>query len=86
MSITITDMFCGAGGSSTGLLEIPGVTVKTAMNHWERAIETHSLNHPATDHVLADIQVTDPRYISSSDILWASPECTNHSVAKGRKP
>lgn len=85
MSITITDMFCGAGGSSTGLLEIPGVTVKTAMNHWERAIETHSLNHPGTDHVLADIQVTDPRYIASSDILWASPECTNHSVAKGKR-
>lgn len=83
--LTITDMFCGAGGSSTGLMEIPGVQVKTAMNHWARAIETHSLNHPTTDHVLADIQVTDPRYVASSDILWASPECTNHSVAKGRK-
>jgi len=78
-------MFCGAGGSSTGLMEIPGVEVKTAMNHWARAVETHSLNHPTTDHVLADIQVTDPRYVASSDILWASPECTNHSVAKGRK-
>ncbi|MBF6671546.1 DNA cytosine methyltransferase [Glutamicibacter sp. FBE19] len=78
-------MFCGAGGSSTGLLEIPGVKVKTAMNHWARAIETHNTNHPDTDHVCADIQVTDPRYIPSSDILWASPECTNHSVAKGRK-
>lgn len=83
--ITITDMFCGAGGSSTGLLEIPGVRVRTAMNHWDRAIETHNTNHPETDHVCADIQVTDPRYIASSDVLWASPECTNHSVAKGRK-
>ncbi|EMQ98375.1 DNA cytosine methyltransferase [Paeniglutamicibacter gangotriensis] len=83
--LTVTDMFCGAGGSSTGALEVPGVTVKTAMNHWARAIETHNTNHPDTDHVLADIQVTDPRYIASSDILWASPECTNHSVAKGRK-
>lgn len=83
--ITITDMFCGAGGSSTGLMEIPGVRVRTAMNHWDRAIETHNTNHPDTDHVCADIQVTDPRYIASSDVLWASPECTNHSVAKGRK-
>lgn len=78
-------MFCGAGGSSTGLMEIPGVRVRTAMNHWDRAIETHNTNHPDTDHVCADIQVTDPRYIASSDVLWASPECTNHSVAKGRK-
>ncbi|ALD65666.1 DNA methyltransferase [Arthrobacter sp. LS16] len=78
-------MFCGAGGSSTGLMEIPGVRVRTAMNHWDRAIETHNTNHPDTDHVCADIQVTDPRYIATSDVLWASPECTNHSVAKGRK-
>lgn len=84
-SLTATDMFCGAGGSSTGAMEVPGVTVKTAMNHWARAIETHNTNHPDTEHVLADIQVTDPRYIASSDILWASPECTNHSVAKGKK-
>jgi DNA (cytosine-5)-methyltransferase 1 len=83
--LTATDMFCGAGGSSTGALEVPGVTIKTAMNHWARAIETHNANHPETDHVCADIQITDPRYISTSDILWASPECTNHSVAKGRK-
>jgi len=83
--ITITDMFCGAGGSSTGLMAIPGVRVRTAMNHWDRAIETHNTNHPDTDHVCADIQVTDPRYIATSDVLWASPECTNHSVAKGRK-
>jgi DNA (cytosine-5)-methyltransferase 1 len=83
--LTATDMFCGAGGSSTGALEVPGVTVKTAMNHWARAIETHNANHPETDHVCADIQITDPRYIATSDILWASPECTNHSVAKGKK-
>lgn len=83
--LTATDMFCGAGGSSTGALEVPGVTIKTAMNHWARAIETHNANHPETEHVCADIQITDPRYIATSDILWASPECTNHSVAKGRK-
>lgn len=83
--LTATDMFCGAGGSSTGALEVPGVTIKTAMNHWARAIETHNANHPETEHVCADIQITDPRYIATSDILWASPECTNHSVAKGKK-
>lgn len=37
---TLTDMFCGAGGSSTGALAVPGVTVETAMNHWARAIES----------------------------------------------
>lgn len=83
--ITLTDMFCGAGGSSTGAIAVPGVQVQTAMNHWKLAIETHNTNHPGTDHVLADISQTDPRYVRHSDMLWASPECTNHSVAKGRK-
>ena len=85
MSLTLTDMFCGAGGSSTGAISVPGIEVRTAMNHWARAIETHNANHPDAAHVQADISQTDPRYVAHSDILWASPECTNHSVAKGRK-
>ena len=85
MTITVTDMFCGAGGSSTGLSNVPGIQVKTAMNHWARAIETHNTNHPDVDHVCADIQQVDPEFISTTDMLWASPECTNHSVAKGKK-
>lgn len=85
MSLTLTDMFCGAGGSSTGAISVPGIEVRTAMNHWDRAIETHNANHPDAAHVQADISQTDPRYVAHSDILWASPECTNHSVAKGRK-
>lgn len=85
MSLTLTDMFCGAGGSSTGAIQVPGIEVRTAMNHWDLAIETHNTNHPDATHVQADISQTDPRYVRRSDILWASPECTNHSRAKGRK-
>ncbi|MBM9432359.1 DNA cytosine methyltransferase [Flaviflexus equikiangi] len=84
-TLTMTDMFCGAGGSSTGAIAVPGIEVRTAMNHWARAIETHNTNHPDTDHVQADISQVDPRLVNHSDILWASPECTNHSSAKGQK-
>lgn len=83
--LTMTDLFCGAGGSSTGATQVPGIEIRLAMNHWDRAIETHNTNHPNTDHLCADIQVTNPRYLPSTDVLWASPECTNHSIAKGRK-
>ncbi|MEV7962368.1 DNA cytosine methyltransferase [Oerskovia paurometabola] len=85
MTTTMTDLFCGAGGSSTGAVGIPGVEVKLAANHWDIAIETHNANHPETDHLQADISNTDPRFIPTTDLLWASPECTNHSRAKGRK-
>lgn len=85
MTLTMTDLFCGAGGSSTGATMVPGVEVKLAANHWDLAIETHNANHPTADHLQADISNTDPRYIPATDLLWASPECTNHSRAKGRK-
>jgi len=81
----MTDLFCGAGGSSTGAVAIPGIEVRVASNHWDLAIETHNTNHPETDHVCADISQIDPRLFPRTDLLWASPECTNHSIAKGRR-
>ncbi|MEV6895663.1 DNA cytosine methyltransferase [Kribbella sp. NPDC051137] len=85
MTLTVTDLFCGAGGSSTGALQVPGVVVRLAANHWKLAVETHNTNHPMTDHDCADLSQVDPRKYPRTDILWASPECTNHSQAKGRK-
>ncbi len=85
MTITVTDLFCGAGGSSTGATQVPGVTVRMAANHWELAIETHNTNHPNTDHQCADLSQVDPRRFPRTTILWGSPECTNHSQAKGVK-
>jgi DNA (cytosine-5)-methyltransferase 1 len=84
-NLTMTDLFCGAGGSSTGAVQVPGVRVRLAANHWALAVATHNANHPDTDHLQADISQTDPRYVPRTDLLWASPECTNHSRAKGRR-
>ncbi|PXY20340.1 DNA cytosine methyltransferase [Prauserella endophytica] len=83
--ITVTDLFCGAGGSGLGATAVPGVQLQMAANHSARAIETHSLNFPDCDHDCADISQVEPRRYRRSNILWASPECTNHSIAKGRK-
>lgn len=83
--LTITDLFCGAGGSSTGATAIPGVEVRIASNHWPLAVETHAANHPTTDHLCADISQIDPRRFPRTNILWGSPECTNHSIARGIK-
>lgn len=83
--LTVTDLFCGAGGSSSGAEQVPGVTVRMAANHWRLAVETHNRNLPHADHDVADISQVDPRRYPSTDILWASPECTNHSQARGRR-
>lgn len=80
--LTATDFFCGMGGSSTGLVRA-GFQVKAAANHWDRAIETHSANHPDTEHLLGDIQAVDMRYLPRTTMLWASPICTEVSPAGG---
>lgn len=91
MSVTITDLFCGAGGSSLGA-EIAGGELRLGLNHWQRAIETHATNFQHADHDCEDVSsltTAQIRRYPDSDILLASPECTNHSLAKGarrRKP
>lgn len=82
--ITVSDQFCGAGGSSQGARRL-GLEVKLAMNHWKLAIETHNTNFPETHHECADISATDPRRYWPTDILITSPECTAHSLANGKK-
>lgn len=87
--LTVTDQFCGAGGSSQGVRnldrKIKGLEVKLALNHWKLAIDTHNTNFPNTIHDCTDISASDPRRYPSTDILITSPECTNHSLANGKK-
>jgi DNA (cytosine-5)-methyltransferase 1 len=85
MSLTITDLFCGGGGSSTGAVQVPGVEIRMAANHWDLAVEVHNRNHPTADHAAVDLHEEDPRYFPKTDILWASPECTKWSQASGGK-
>lgn len=83
--ITLTDMFCGCGGSSEGARNVAGTQVKYALNHWKLAIDSHNTNHPNTHHDCADISETHPARYNRTTGLIASPECTNHSLAKGQK-
>ncbi len=82
--ITVTDMFCGAGGMTTGAMRA-GADVQLAINHWSRAIETHNTNYPDTTHVLTDLHKASPKRFRRTNILCAAPECTNHSIAKGHR-
>src|SRR5437667_10212033 len=55
----VADLFCGAGGSSTGArraLARLGFQMKlVAVNHWNVAIKTHSRNHPEARHYCQDV-------------------------------
>lgn len=91
--LSIADLFCGAGGTSTGALqaarELGFRPTLTAVNHWPTAVATHESNHPDSRHVCAAVDSINPRHLypeGKLDILWASPECTHHSRARGGKP
>lgn len=91
--LNIVDMFCGGGGESTGLIEAAheynfDVNI-SAINHWERAIETHAANYPFAEHRIEDVQTINPETLKAAkntDLLWASPGCQHFSVARGGKP
>jgi len=94
MKLNFVDLFCGAGGESTGISqamnELNYNYDLAAVNHWDMAIETHKKNHPSARHYCANVEHLNPHDIFSSnsiiDGLWASPECTHHSRARGGKP
>ena len=91
--INTVDLFCGAGGATTGLelaLSRLGMTHKgLAINHWEVAVDTMRKNHPLIDTKRMSIEEAVPADLvpgGEVDLLWASPSCTHHSRAKGGKP
>ena len=89
MSGLIIDLFAGGGGASTGIEAALGRTVDIAINHSEIALKVHQANHPGTLHLTSDIWEVKPKEATGGrpvDLLWASPDCTHFSVAKGGKP
>ncbi len=91
--LNTVDLFCGAGGASTGMelaLERLGLVHHgLAINHWRVAVDTMRVNHPMIDTMEMKIQDAVPSELVPSrvvDLLWASPTCTHFSRARGGKP
>jgi DNA (cytosine-5)-methyltransferase 1 len=88
MKLRAADLFCGAGGTTTGAEQSGRVKVELAVNHWLTAVQTHRANHPHVRHVCAPIDLVDPRdFVGQGlNVVLASPECIFHSNARGGKP
>lgn len=83
------DLFAGGGGASTGIEAALRRPVDIAINHDKVALAVHEANHPRTAHLKCDIWEAQPREVVRGRrvaLLWASPDCTHHSNAKGGKP
>ena len=85
----VVDLFAGGGGASTGMEQALGRHVDIAVNHDPEAVSLHQANHPQTEHHVSNVWEVDPRVVCSGrpiGLLWASPDCTYHSKARGGKP
>jgi DNA (cytosine-5)-methyltransferase 1 len=87
------DLFCGAGGTSTAIIEVANAfelhCQLTGVNHWPTAIATHRKNHPDAQLLCEDLHGSNPYRIFKEfelDAIWASPSCTTHSPARGGRP
>lgn len=80
------DLFCGAGGTSQGAEQSGAAKVVCAVNHWQTAVDTHSANFPHAQHINSRLDQVNPGECPKIDLLFASPECTHHSRARGGKP
>lgn len=80
------DLFCGAGGCSYGA-QNAGIEIAAGFDFWEPAIKAYKTNFPQAKTFRQDIRKLSPQSIKSQlgdiDIILASPECTNHSSARG---
>lgn len=99
MNIKLIDLFCGAGGLTTGASQVDGVEIIACVNHDDVAISSHKANHKEVLHFTEDVRnremISHLRALVAQHrkkdpgckiILWASLECTNFSKAKGGLP
>jgi DNA (cytosine-5)-methyltransferase 1 len=82
------DLFCGAGGSSAGA-RMAGAQIVAAIDSDPLAIATYRDNFPNARVIEGRLDGTNGVRlfgdIGRVDLLLASPECTNHSVARGAR-
>ncbi len=77
------DLFAGAGGFSEGA-RLAGAEIVWAGNHWPLAVQYHTANFPATEHVCQDLHQAQWHKLPRFDVLLASPCCQGHSHARGK--
>ena len=89
MEEIVIDSFAGGGGTSEGIVAATGRDPDVAVNHNAIALAMHRINHPNTRHLVEDVVSVDAIAMCAGrpiGMLWMSPDCKDHSKAKGGKP
>jgi DNA (cytosine-5)-methyltransferase 1 len=83
------DIFCGGGLSSAGA-HVAGAEIVAGIDMWNVATSTFKHNFPQATAKTGRLENINPLQLRDEvgdiDLLLASPECTNHTCAKGSAP
>lgn len=95
----VIDNFAGGGGASEGIEAAIGRPIDVALNHDEEACALYRINHPHTEVLCQSVFRADPLDVVAEasrrrgsrkplpvGLAWFSPDCTDHSKAKGAAP
>ena len=79
-------MFCGGGGSSYGAAAA-GAEIVAGVDAWKLAAETFKANFPLAEFTCSRLtrraSMKSTMALGKIELILASPECTNHTCAKG---
>jgi len=87
MPVRVLDLFCGGGGSSRGAA-MAGAEIVCGVDANPLAINVYNDNFPGCGVVGWITGESDPGLLDAYgpfDMLLASPECTSHTCARGRR-
>lgn len=90
MRLRTLDLFCGGGGSSLGACAA-GAEIVCGVDGWDIASQTYKANFPNAEALNTTLGETSSPAdlgvdLGDIDLILASPECTNHTCAKGSAP
>lgn len=89
--VNVIDLFCGAGGLSTGFKQA-GFNVILGIDNDGSALKTFKLNHPESEILEKDISKITKKDVTSKignrkvDIIIGGPPCQGFSLAGRRNP
>jgi DNA (cytosine-5)-methyltransferase 1 len=90
-ALTVVDLFCGAGGLSTGFRKA-GFRTVLGIDKDKRAIETFIVNHPESKAIQEDMtkingtDILKATELNEIDVIVGGPPCQGFSMAGKRRP
>lgn len=90
LNLNVLDLFCGAGGLSSGFQKA-GFNIVAGLDNWQEALDTFELNHSNAlalneDLDNLDIDSLDSKIKHQIDVVIGGPPCQGFSISGKRNP